>query len=267
MIHTDSLIEMQKAVGHASAPHPELEAELQEEIAKIEPKVAQGIVTKAEADHLHSLEARAHGHTEKGGITAIAQSVAAKRERQMSLSNGSSPSSGRSRANSKTFAVSSQEQSHRDKEANLHQAEDTVMPKIEQGTVTRADADLLHSREARAHGHTDKGGLAATAQSLTSKKRTESLSDRSNVSPHASETEHERRKDESHHDKEINLKMAELAMEPKIDEGKVSEGGTAYVQSREYRAHGQVDKNGVGAETLSDVHKRENSQPNAESGR
>jgi hypothetical protein len=71
---------MQRAIGQTNAPHPELEAELQEEIAKIVPKVEQGTVTKEDADHLHSLEARAHDHTEKGGITSVAQSVAAKRE-------------------------------------------------------------------------------------------------------------------------------------------------------------------------------------------
>ncbi|KAJ4287950.1 hypothetical protein N0V90_011965 [Kalmusia sp. IMI 367209] len=78
---------MQRALGQNNAPNPELEAELQAEFAKIEPKIEQGTVTKAEADHLHSLEARAHGHTEKGGVTAVAQSVAAKRERALSLSD------------------------------------------------------------------------------------------------------------------------------------------------------------------------------------
>ena len=86
---TQSLVsKMQKAIGTANAPQPELENELQQECAKIAPKIEQGSVTKAEADHLHSLEARAHGHTEKGGLTAIAQSVAAKRERALSLSDG-----------------------------------------------------------------------------------------------------------------------------------------------------------------------------------
>lgn len=35
---------------------------------------------------MHSLEARAYGHTERGGLTATAQSVVAKRERKASLS-------------------------------------------------------------------------------------------------------------------------------------------------------------------------------------
>lgn len=113
---------MQRAVGHTNAPHPELEDELREEIAKIEPKVAEGTVTIEEANHLHSLEARAHGHTERGGITSLAQSVAAKRERQLSLSNGSSPINNRSRANSKTFS-------------SAHQAENNPNVKLEQGTI------------------------------------------------------------------------------------------------------------------------------------
>jgi hypothetical protein len=149
---------MQKALGQSNAPHPEFEAELQEEIAKIEPKITQGTVTKTEADHLHSLEARAHGHTEKGGVTAAAQSVVARRERQLSLSSGSgsvvTPNSGRSRASSKTF-TSPQQQSHHDKEENLRKAED----------VTKGDAAQLQSREHSAHDHIDEDGLSAEAMS------------------------------------------------------------------------------------------------------
>ncbi|KAF2855402.1 hypothetical protein T440DRAFT_153776 [Plenodomus tracheiphilus IPT5] len=97
------LSKMQKAVGHTNPPHPEVEIELQEELAKVERKIEQGTVTKAEADRLHSLEARAHGHTEKGGITATAQSVAAKRERQLSLGAASEAGAGRERTGSKSF--------------------------------------------------------------------------------------------------------------------------------------------------------------------
>lgn len=140
---------MQRAVGHTNAPHPELEDELREEIAKIEPKVVEGTVTIEEANHLHSLEARAHGHTERGGLTSLAQSVAAKRERQLSLSSGSSPTSNRSRVNSKTF--SSHELYRRDA---APQAEKGINSKVEQGTAP---------------------------PSIT-KKRHESLSDQTNIS-------------------------------------------------------------------------------------
>ncbi|KAK7183497.1 hypothetical protein DPSP01_008497 [Paraphaeosphaeria sporulosa] len=83
---------MQQAIGAAHAPQPELEPELQKELARIKPKIEEGTVTKAEADNLHSLEARAHGHTEKGGLTAKAQSIAAKRERALSLSDSTNES-------------------------------------------------------------------------------------------------------------------------------------------------------------------------------
>jgi hypothetical protein len=130
---------MQKAVGHTNAPHPELEAELQEEIARIEPKVVEGTVTVEEANRLHSLEARAHGHTEKGGTTSIAQSVAAKRERQLSLRGGSSPTSSRSRANSKTHWP--QEQLHRNNDADLN-IDTAIKPKSDQDIVTKADVSF-----------------------------------------------------------------------------------------------------------------------------
>jgi hypothetical protein len=167
--YTEFKTEMQKAVGHTNAPHPELETQIQEEIAKIESKLVEGTVTIEEANHFHALEACAHGQTEKGGITSIAQSVVAKRERQLSLSSGSSPTGNRSRANSKTFTP--QEQSHRDKEADFQKVADEIKPRIEQSMITEEDADLLHSRETCAHGQTKKGGLASSAQSVTSKKR------------------------------------------------------------------------------------------------
>jgi hypothetical protein len=164
---TDCYTEMQRAVGHTNAPHPELEAELQEEIAKIEPKVAEGTVTIEEANHLHSLEARAHGHTEKGGITSIAQSVAAKRERQLSLSSGSSPISNRSRTNSKAFTA--QEQSHRDKEANLHAVQDAPRREAEQGTTEKAGQEN-ESPKHRVNGHVDKDGTASQAPTTAHKR-------------------------------------------------------------------------------------------------
>jgi hypothetical protein len=156
--HSYTRTEMQRAVGHTNAPHPELENEFREQICKIEPKVAEGTVTIEEANHLHSLEARAHGHTERGGITSLAQSVAAKRERQLSLSSGSSPISNRSRAGSKTF--SSHELWRRD---DAPPAEKGSSSKIEQGT----------------------------AQPVISNKRHEALSDWTNVSNRSSTDDHD----------------------------------------------------------------------------
>lgn len=78
---------MQKAIGHTNAPHPELEPELQQQYARIMPKVERGTISQAEVDHLHSLEARAHGYTERGGLAATAQSIAAKFARQLSTNS------------------------------------------------------------------------------------------------------------------------------------------------------------------------------------
>ncbi|KAF2663083.1 hypothetical protein K491DRAFT_584500 [Lophiostoma macrostomum CBS 122681] len=209
---TQSLVsKMQKAVGNITAAHPELEAELQQEYHKVEVKVAEGTVTKAEADHLHSLEARCHGHTEKGGLTSKAQSCAAKRERQLSDASNQSPTEQAYKdkevvlhktldslrrtietgfdqdidedvidfARSRNVvhgrlvpdSPTSDAQSLADKNANLREVEVTLRPKIENepGKVTKEDAALLQSRERKAHGNIEKGGLASCAQSLADK--------------------------------------------------------------------------------------------------
>ncbi|ORY08872.1 hypothetical protein BCR34DRAFT_657954 [Clohesyomyces aquaticus] len=193
----DAVKTMQNALGQNTAPHLELEEELEKEYAHIKPKVEEGTVTEEEADHLHSLEARAHGHTEKGGLTAHAQSIAAKRERQNSLSDSTnhptyatSSSSNRSlvalhlsgeESSSAAYTPTSErannenatrkEQSHKDKEANLQSVMETLAPKIKQEPekVTTEEANLLHSQQVRAHDGTKKGGVAATAMNLAVK--------------------------------------------------------------------------------------------------
>lgn len=158
---------MQKAIGHTNAPHPELEAELQQEYAKIVPKAERGVVTKAEADHLHSLEARAHGHTERGGLTAIAQSVAAKRERRSSVSSGGS--NARSRANSRAFTP--HKQAHYDTAADVPRVESDNWRAQSVAAATNA----LRSREQRSP---EKSGLTPTS---ASRKRLQSLSESTNT--------------------------------------------------------------------------------------
>jgi len=53
-----------------------------------------------------------------------------------------------------------------DREANFQQAADQVASKLSTNpaSVTKEEADMLHSREQRAHGHTEKGGIASQAQ-------------------------------------------------------------------------------------------------------
>ena len=157
----------------------------------VKDKIEEGTVTKAEASHLQSLKSRAHGDTFKGFIAATAQSTAARRE--------SNASDARPCADSKN-TLSPQEQPHHDKEENLRQVELAIRPKIQDGTVTAAEAKKLHSCEMRAHGHTEKGRLAATAQSVVA-HRQRTLSDISN-SPHPSETDAGPHKEDIDVDKE-----------------------------------------------------------------
>ncbi|KAF3046430.1 hypothetical protein E8E12_008704 [Didymella heteroderae] len=165
---TQSIVsKMQKAIGHTNAPHPELEAELQQEYAKIVPKVERGVVTKAEADRLHSLEARAHGHTERGGLTAIAQSVAARRERQSSVSSVGSNT--RSREDNRIFTP--HKQSSYDTEANLPRVESDNWRAQSVAAATNA----LRPREQRSP---DKDGVIPTS---ASRKRVQSLSESTNA--------------------------------------------------------------------------------------
>jgi hypothetical protein len=200
-------------------------------------KVEQGTVTKEEADHLHSLEARAHGHTEKGGLTAHAQSVAARRQRGQSLSDGSThaandangssnnPSDGQGTSGNQ--GLSPEEQSHKDKEANLRKVEFALRPKVEKDPehVTKEDASLLVSRERRAHNVVEKGSLAAEAQSLA--------------------------------DKNINLQHAKEEVSNK-DDKEISKDDAALLQSHEARVHGTVEQGDMAAEVQSKADKNQN---------
>ncbi|KAL8951829.1 MAG: hypothetical protein Q9222_002218 [Ikaeria aurantiellina] len=112
-----------------------------------------GNISKDEADLLHSREHRAFGQTEKGGLAAQAQHQAAENEGATATRENTAPSN-------------SSAQSEMDRQANYEDAAATLGQKLanEPQNITKRDADLLHSREHRALGHTEKGGLAAQAQ-------------------------------------------------------------------------------------------------------
>lgn len=97
--------------------------------------------------------AKAEGGTTKGSTSAKMQSELSKAQNA-----GQTP-------NLSTDPIN---QSHNTKEANLEDAKAKVVPKMENDPehVTKEDASLLRSRETRAHGVTEKGGVAATAQHL-----------------------------------------------------------------------------------------------------
>lgn len=109
-------------------------------------------VTKEDANLLHSREQRAFGYTEQGGLAAQAQHQVAENEGATTRSAAA--------------PVDPNVQSQMDRQANYQEAAAKVGGKLvnEPDNVTKEEADLLHSREQRAFGHTEKGGLAAQAQ-------------------------------------------------------------------------------------------------------
>ncbi|OCK96921.1 uncharacterized protein K441DRAFT_712240 [Cenococcum geophilum 1.58] len=66
------------------------------------------------------------------------------------------------------------EQSHEAKEVNFENVVAEIKPKLEKSPdmIAREDANLIHSREVRAHRATEMGGVAAQAMSLEAKNET-----------------------------------------------------------------------------------------------
>jgi len=114
-------------------------------------------VTKEDGDLLHSRETKAFGATEKGGIASQAHSLA-------------SENTGEKKPRSEDTTLTPAEQSKFSRKANYVEAADKVGAKIatDPASVTKEDGDLLRSRETKAFGATEKGGLASQAQSLAS---------------------------------------------------------------------------------------------------
>lgn len=227
---------MQKAIGHTNAPHPELEAELQQEYAKIVLRVERGTVTKAEADRLHSLEARAHGHTERGGLTAIAQSVAARCDRRSSICSTSGIV--RSRANSRTFTP------FQNMNTKLPEAE-TEVSGAQNCAVPQHGVDTLHSQEQRSPEH---GGAPVAMPPVPTTRRYQSLSESTNTTGASIE--------DSHKHSSMNSRLAGLSVYD--EERDNSEYNTA---SFKFQTHNSVDTASVSFENRPRSQKHENSHP------
>ena len=85
--------------------------------------------------------------------------------KQRNAENASQTNQGQS--NNPNADLTPAEQSQSDREANFVEAADKVGAKLatDPGSVTKEDGDLLHSRETKAHGITQKGGIASKVQS------------------------------------------------------------------------------------------------------
>lgn len=133
-------------------------AQMQSELTK-QRNAAQGVGrsgNKSAAGQAISDVAKAEGGTTKGSASAQMQSEVSKAQNAGSGQGGVSES------------VEPTMRSQMDREANLIDAEQEVVPKMQNDPehVTKEDASLIRSRETRAHGVTEKGGVAATAQHL-----------------------------------------------------------------------------------------------------
>ncbi|RMY98090.1 hypothetical protein D0862_07763 [Hortaea werneckii] len=120
---------------------------------------APGSVTEADAAYLHSREARASGQANPppGSLSAQAEHLAAVNE-----GHATAQASAGGENNDPAS------QSAKDRLRNLEEATSQVGQKMARDPehVTKDDANLLHSREERAFGETEKGGISAQAQSM-----------------------------------------------------------------------------------------------------
>ena len=116
-------------------------------------------VTPEDAEYIHSRESRALGGQQplSSSVTSQAQHIAAMNEQGASVVRQNN-----------TGEAEPTVQSQLDRQKNYEDAAKMVKQKMEQdpAAVTKEDGDLMHSREQKAFGTTEKGGLASQAHKL-----------------------------------------------------------------------------------------------------
>ena len=146
---------------------------LEDAAAKVGSKLDNdpGSVTSEDASLLHSREARVMGGPVKGDLAFQAQSVAAANEQGATVGTSSAQSIG------VVDNLTPAEQSQLDREANYVEAANEVGAKMamDPKSVSKEDGDMLHSRETKAFGTTEKGGIASQAQSQAAKNAGDKL--------------------------------------------------------------------------------------------
>lgn len=115
-------------------------------------------ISNDDAQYLQSRVSRAEagGQPAPGSLPSQAQSLASANE------SGTGPAAATGGAENVTPNV----QSQLDREANYVEQAHRLQSKltIDPGSITKEEADKMHSREQRAFGATEKGGLASKAQ-------------------------------------------------------------------------------------------------------
>lgn len=129
---------------------------------------------KSEAGRAISETSKQTGGTYKGSPAAQMQSQISKEQNATGTNQTSFGSTtGSTKANTPANAgagLDPTEQSQMTREANYKEAADNVGSKLETdpAIIIKEDGDLLHSRETKAFGTTEKGGLASQVQSTAS---------------------------------------------------------------------------------------------------
>lgn len=117
--------------------------------------------------HLSSLGFTAPSdRTVLGSTAARMQSEVTKRGNDYSTNGQDAPA----RSQATGSSINPSEQSQVDRKANYVEAADMIGTKMatDPASVTKEDGDLLHSRETKAFGTAERGGIASQAQSLAS---------------------------------------------------------------------------------------------------
>ena len=135
------------------------ERNLEETAGKVISKLdtAPETITSEDASLLHSREARVMGGPTKGDLASQAQSVAAANEQGATVQTNPPQSSA---TNAKLTPA---EQSHRDRVRNFYEVAERIAAKMatQPEKLIRTEADLLHSKELKAFGTTEKGASQA----------------------------------------------------------------------------------------------------------
>lgn len=116
-----------------------------------------------------------------GGARPPTDSIAAEAKRLASANeqggtpiaaagNATNGSSANGTSTNGASGLNRSEQSQADKEANFLDAVNALAPKVQDGTVTKEEASLLHSREHKAYGQTEKGGIASQAHKIVAQR-------------------------------------------------------------------------------------------------
>ena len=131
---------------------------LEDAAAKIGSKLdnAPSTVTSEDASLLHSREARVTGGPTKGDLASQAQSIAAANEKGATVPTNT--------------PLDPAQQSRSEPEDYVEVA-DKIAAKLETEpeNITKEDGAMLHSRETKAFGRTEKGGITSQAQSQAAK--------------------------------------------------------------------------------------------------